>query len=140
MLKYEFFNVYISKTVRAIEKCSYVTFIQVDMWHRMEPLRILYSVTVTYVLKIKLFKWLFRQVQAEKYNIYIFIRKDVRYLPTNDIIANVVHQDLNLHFEGHKFRNVSTLKAVRSSENALESKCLIFAKELNHCEFCIPRH
>ena len=44
---HEFGNVNISKTVSANEKCSIMTFIEVEICHRMGPLRMLYSTTFT---------------------------------------------------------------------------------------------
>ena len=32
--------------------------------------------------------------------------KEIRYLQSNDIIANVLHQDLDLHFQGQTFQVV----------------------------------
>ena len=44
---HEFLKMNIAKMVRASEKCSTPIFIEVDICHRMEPLRMLYSVTLT---------------------------------------------------------------------------------------------
>ena len=43
-----FFNVNISKTMRASKKCAITTFIEVDICHRMRLLQMLYFVTLTY--------------------------------------------------------------------------------------------
>ena len=40
------------KTMRASEKCSRTTFIEVDTSHRMRPLRLLYIMTLTYIFKV----------------------------------------------------------------------------------------
>ena len=49
----KFWNVNISKTVRAGEKCS-MTFKEADICNRMmRPLRMLYSVTLTFMFKVK---------------------------------------------------------------------------------------
>ena len=42
-----FVNVSISKTVRSTEKCSSMSFIEIDIRHRMGSLRLLYFVTLT---------------------------------------------------------------------------------------------
>ena len=52
------------KTMRANEKCSGMTFIKVDICQRMGPLRMLYSMTLTYIFKVNHFKWLFWHVNA----------------------------------------------------------------------------
>ena len=38
------------------------------------------------------------------------------YLPSNGATTNVVHHDLDLHFQGHDFWNVNMWKMVRTSE------------------------
>ena len=43
----------ISKTVRASNKC--LTFIEVDICHRMEPFRMVYSLTLTFIFKVEHF-------------------------------------------------------------------------------------
>ena len=55
---HEYWTVYIWKTVRASEKCSSVTFIEFDIWHRMAPFRTLYVVTSNFIFKVKLFLWI----------------------------------------------------------------------------------
>ena len=52
---HELLNVNISKTVRASEKCSSMTLIEVDICHRMRALRMLYSVTLTFTFMVKPF-------------------------------------------------------------------------------------
>ena len=37
--------------MKACEKCANTTFIEVDMRHRITPLRLLYIVTLTYIFK-----------------------------------------------------------------------------------------
>ena len=54
-LGHEFLNVNIWKTVIAREKFSSMTFIEVDIWHQMGLLRMLYSVTLTSIFKVKYF-------------------------------------------------------------------------------------
>ena len=49
---HEFWNVNISKTVRASEKFSSMIFIEVDICHRMGPLWMLYSATLTFIFKV----------------------------------------------------------------------------------------
>ena len=68
---HEFWNVNISKVVRAGEKCSRMTLTEVDICHRMGQLRMLYSVTLNMTL--------------------------------NGATANVVRDNLFLHFQGHDF-------------------------------------
>ena len=41
-----------SETVRASGKCSSMTFIEIDIGQQMVPLRMLYTVTLTYIFKI----------------------------------------------------------------------------------------
>ena len=52
----EIWNVNIWKTMRVNPKYSGMPFIQVDICHRMGPLRMLYSVVLTYFFKVKYFK------------------------------------------------------------------------------------
>ena len=52
---HKFWNVNMAKMVRASEKCFSVTFIEINICHRMEPLRILYSMTLTFIFKVKHF-------------------------------------------------------------------------------------
>ena len=52
---HEILNASISKTVRASEKRSVMTFIEDDVRCRMAPLSKLYSVTVTFILRVKYF-------------------------------------------------------------------------------------
>ena len=47
------FNIW--KTARGSEKCSSTTFIEVDISHRMKPLKILYIVTLTFIFKVTQF-------------------------------------------------------------------------------------
>ena len=58
---HECWNMNITKTVSANEKCSSITFIEVDICHRMKSLRMLYYVTVSWIFIVKLFKWLFNK-------------------------------------------------------------------------------
>ena len=67
----------------------------------MGPLLMLYSVTVTYNFKIKLFELLFLQ--------------DVLLLSSNEIIANVVYHYIDLNLEGHEYCNVNISKTVRTT-------------------------
>ena len=53
---HEFWNV---KTMRASEKCSGMIIIEVEICHRMEPMRIYYCITLNEIVKVKLSKWLF---------------------------------------------------------------------------------
>ena len=70
----EFLNVNISKTVRASEKCSNMTFIEVDICHGMGPFRMLYSVTLTYILKVKFQVAILRSERWKNADIVIAIR------------------------------------------------------------------
>ena len=45
----------IFKMVRANEKISSTTFVEIDISHRMAPLRMLYIVTFTYIFKVTKF-------------------------------------------------------------------------------------
>ena len=49
----------ILKTVRATEKSSGMTFIEVDIYHQMRQLRMLYSWTLTFIFKFKHFFYAF---------------------------------------------------------------------------------
>ena len=40
--------------------------------------------------------------RSKNSNITIAIIKKVRYLPSNGTTANVIHPDLDLHFQGHE--------------------------------------
>ena len=55
---HKFWNVNISKTVWASEKCSSINFIEVVICHRMGPLRMLHSVTLTKTFKVTKIKTL----------------------------------------------------------------------------------
>ena len=51
----------------------------------------------------------------DRSNITIAIRYEVSCLPTNGATANVVHHDLDLHFQGDKSWNVYILETVTAS-------------------------
>ena len=82
MLKYDFYRGWYCKCCTSwqpkfsrsrIKKCEYLandenkqkmlapTFIEIDICHRMEPLRVLCFMTLTYIFKVILFKWLFEK-------------------------------------------------------------------------------
>ena len=46
-------NVISWKTVIADEECFRKSFIEVDIYHRMGPLRLVYSFTLTFIFKVK---------------------------------------------------------------------------------------
>ena len=46
-----FWNVNSSKTLSAIQKCSSMTFIEVDICYKIGPFRVLYSVTLTFIFQ-----------------------------------------------------------------------------------------
>ena len=48
-------NVNIWKMMRVSEKCSSIIFIEIDICHRMGPLRFLYSMILTFIFKVKHF-------------------------------------------------------------------------------------
>ena len=50
---YKIGNANIWNTARVSEKCSSMTFMVVDVRHRKEPLRLLYSLTLTWIFKVK---------------------------------------------------------------------------------------
>ena len=54
-----FLNFYISETVRARAKMCGETFVDFDISYRIVPLQNLYSVTLTYFLKVKILKLLY---------------------------------------------------------------------------------
>ena len=53
---HDFLNVNISKTIRARGKCSGMALIEVDICHRMAPLRMLNSITFTYIYQFQIFQ------------------------------------------------------------------------------------
>ena len=83
---HEFWNVIILNMVRASKKCSSITFIEVDSWHRIRP-----------------------------------------------IIANAVLCDLDLNFQGHRFKTFISRKCWELSQNASYD----FAK-VNICHRMVP--
>ena len=60
-------------TTSTTKKCTSMTFIDVDICHQVGPIRMFCSMTLPYIVKVKLFKWLFLQVNAEIENIIIAI-------------------------------------------------------------------
>ena len=74
-------NADIWKTVKAIERISIMTFINVDIRLRMRPLRMLYSVTFTTIFKFKDFKLNFSEtVRASvKVRAMTFIEVHIRH-------------------------------------------------------------
>ena len=47
---------------------------------------------------------------TDRIHITIAIKYEVMYLPSNGTIVNVVHHDINLHFQGHKISSVNIMK------------------------------
>ena len=93
-----------------------MTIIEVDICHRMGPLRMMYSVTLTSIFKVTLFKWLLWQVNAWKCIHYHCYQIGSQYLPSNDATATVVDHDLGLHFQGYEFWNMNIPKTLRASK------------------------
>ena len=55
----------------SLKKCSRMTFIKGDIWNRMGPFRVLYSMTLTEIFKVIFFNWLFWQADAGKCNMLL---------------------------------------------------------------------
>ena len=118
----QIFNVNISKMVRANEKCSRMTFIEVDICQNRTI-----SNVVLHDLDLHFQGQTFQVAIWQGWktaNITTAIRQEVRHLPLNGATANVVCYDPDLHFQGHKFKimnfwfwNVNISKTVRASEN-----------------------
>ena len=49
-------------------------------------------------------------------NVTIVIDWDVMYLQSNDAIANIVHRDLDLRFQGRTFSNANIWKTAKACE------------------------
>ena len=63
----------------------------------------------------------------------------VRYLPTNDVTANVELYDLDMNFQGDKFETLISRKHWELSRNVWYAlKNLMFAIECRHCK-CTTR-
>ena len=60
-------------------------------------------------------------MMSDRAIVTIAIRYEVTNLPSNVATAKVVHYDLDLHFQGHKFSNVNISKMVRASEKLLKT-------------------
>ena len=60
----------------------------------------------------------YRANGRDRANITIANQYEVMYLPSNGAIANIVHRDLDLHFQCHKISNANIWKSVRTSKNA----------------------
>ena len=90
--------------VRASEKCSSMTFIEVYICHRMEPsiangfleLDLYFQGQTTQVNILTSKRW-------KNADTTIAIRWEVRYLPWNGATVNLVHHDLDLQFQGNNF-------------------------------------
>ena len=82
----------------ASEKCPIMTFIDIDICHRMGPLRKLYSVTLTNIFKVKNSNLnISEPVGASKNARHDFHRG--LHSPTNGVTANVVLAALDLNFQ-----------------------------------------
>ena len=110
---HEFWNVNISKTVRASKKYSRMTFIEVDICHRIWLLRMLNSMTLTWIFMVKLFTQLFWRGWKKQTLLLPWDRKSCICL-SYGAIANDVHHDLD--FQGHHIWNVNILKMTRASK------------------------
>ena len=94
------------KMVRASKKYSSTTFIEVDTSHWMALLRMLFIVTLTYVFKVKLFKWLLWQASAStKMLLMTFMQIDICYQTVSSVFWP---RDLNpltaaIRGSGYKF-------------------------------------
>ena len=101
-------------------------FIEVDICHRMEPLRMFYSLTMTYIFKAKLFKWRFWHVDAEKCK-HCYCHQigspvfaiELRHQGWCGAIRWHLwiwlwwHYDFDLHFQCHEFWNVNIVTLCR---------------------------
>ena len=86
------FNVW--ETVRASGKCSSTTFIEVDISHRIAPLRMLYIVTLTYMFMVTCLE-IICLISRKRWQLAktAQVRLLERYLPLNGTTANVVNRD-----------------------------------------------
>ena len=57
----------------------------------------------------------------DRVNITIAVRFEVVHLPPNSGIVNVVHHDLDLHFQGRQFVNGNFSETVRACARMLDS-------------------
>ena len=80
-----------------------MTIVDFDICHQMAQLQNLNSVTMTQILKVKIFKWLLTSKRWKNANINIELIWEVSYLTSNGATANVVHHDLDLYFQEYKF-------------------------------------
>ena len=51
--------------------------------------------------------WISRKMVRDRANITIAIREEIRYLPSNSAISDVVHQNFDLHFQVHEVLTVN---------------------------------
>ena len=82
-----------------------MTSIEFDVSDRMAPLRNLYVVTMTYTFKVTKFMELYiyiyhiwKTIRASKNLSSMTYWYEGGYSPSNVVIANVVHRDLDLYF------------------------------------------
>ena len=104
--KYIIYNIW--KTVKASDKCSSMTFIEVDIRHQTVSLRMWYIVNFTFIFKVNFGHefWnvnnLKRVKARDKCSSMTFI--EMSNLPSNGTIASVVLCDLVLNFKDQTFQ------------------------------------
>ena len=91
-----------------------MTFIEVDIRHRMTPLRMLYSTTLTYIFIVKNVKCNYlRKDESQRKRCIVFYRFE--YFLSNGTVAEVVLHNFYLHFQGQTFScYVFAIKIVQS--------------------------
>ena len=96
--------------MRASEKMLKYDFVEVDIRHRMAPLRILYIITLTHIFKVKnLYANLWKTVRAsEKCSSMTYI--DIHHIIHSRTVTNVVLYDLDLNFQDQTFKTLISLK------------------------------
>ena len=118
---------------RVCAKMRIATNIEGDILHRMAPLQMLYSMTLTYIFKVTIYKRYYlgnderwrKNVSCECYSGW--------YSPPNVITTNVVLCDLELNFQVEKFEMLMSGKNESQSNKVCLLWIFIFAIERHHC-------
>ena len=71
---------------------------------------------LTFSFKVEVLSLFFLHKIRGRAKITIAIKFEVEHLPSNGATANVIHNDPDLHFQGHEFWNVNISKTVTASE------------------------
>ena len=107
-----------------------MTFIDFDICNLPATLPVLYSVTLTYLFKIRYFTCHYLENSESQRKTVIDDICRFQYLLSNGIIANVILFDLNLLFQGQT-SNVNISKTVKASAK-LHLQISTFAIEQHH--------